>query len=98
MIRVDWKLIFSPTFHGFRDKYRVVGFEVETMSIDRSELKFEGDTCNFPDAPRPQAVRDPFKLSGNFEIHSAFHSNFRFNRTQTINCISRTRWNSSLRR
>lgn len=41
----------------FRDKYRVVGFEVETMSVDLSEIKFEGDTCNFPDAPRPQAVR-----------------------------------------
>lgn len=39
-----------------RDKYRVVGFEVETLSVDMSEMKFEGDTCNFPDAPRPQLV------------------------------------------
>lgn len=41
---------------NYRDKYRVVGFEVETLSVTYNEIKFEGDTCNFPDNPRPQAV------------------------------------------
>lgn len=41
---------------GFRDKYRVVGFVVEPMSVDHSEIKFEGDTCNYPDTPKPQIV------------------------------------------
>lgn len=39
-----------------RDKYRVVGFEVEPMSVSISDIKFEGDTCNFPDTPKPQIV------------------------------------------
>lgn len=39
-----------------RDKYRVVGFEVEPMSVSVSDIKFEGDTCNFPDTPKPQIV------------------------------------------
>lgn len=46
---------FFPLFF-FREKYRVVGFEVETMSINRKELKFEGDSCNFPDDHKPQQV------------------------------------------
>lgn len=40
----------------FSNKYRVVGFEVETMSVNLKELQFEGDTCNFPDNPKPQSV------------------------------------------
>lgn len=26
------------------------------MTVDLSEIKFEGDECNFPDNPKPQAV------------------------------------------
>lgn len=26
------------------------------MSVNYNEIKFEGDICNFPDSPRPQAV------------------------------------------
>lgn len=40
----------------FRDQYRVVGFEVETLSVDLNEIKFEGEECNFPDNPKPQRV------------------------------------------
>lgn len=47
-------IIFIRTF--FRDNYRVVGFEVETLSVNYKEIKFEGDICNFPDNPRPQQV------------------------------------------
>lgn len=36
----------------------MVGFEVETLSVNHKEVKFEGDTCNFPDNPRPQMVSD----------------------------------------
>lgn len=38
------------------EKYRVVGFEVEPTSVDYSEIKFEGDVCNFPDDSKSQAV------------------------------------------
>ncbi|KAG4079848.1 hypothetical protein HA402_014979 [Bradysia odoriphaga] len=51
------KLILSYHMHT-KDKYRVVGFEVETMSVNYNEVKFEGDTCNFPDNPRPQIVSE----------------------------------------
>lgn len=51
------KLILSYHMHT-KDKYRVVGFEVETMSVNYNEVKFEGDTCNFPDSPRPQIVSE----------------------------------------
>lgn len=36
----------------------MVGFEVETLSVNYNEVKFEGDTCNFPDNPRPQIVSE----------------------------------------
>jgi transmembrane 9 superfamily protein 2/4 len=35
---------------------RVVGFEVEPLSVDMNEIKFEGEECNFPDNPKPQHV------------------------------------------
>lgn len=38
------------------NQYRVVGFEVETLSVGAKELRFEGDTCSFPENPRPQPV------------------------------------------
>ncbi|KAH8353770.1 hypothetical protein KR059_005231, partial [Drosophila kikkawai] len=49
------KFILSYHMHS-KDKYRVVGFEVETVSVSHKELKFHGDTCNFPDSARPQQV------------------------------------------
>ncbi|EDW77247.1 uncharacterized protein Dwil_GK18190 [Drosophila willistoni] len=49
------KFILSYHMHS-KDKYRVVGFEVETGSVNHKELKFDGDTCNFPDSARPQLV------------------------------------------
>lgn len=48
----DFKIISAL----FSDKYRVVGFEVEPMSVSVSDIKFEGDTCNFPDTPKLQVV------------------------------------------
>ncbi|XP_039483447.1 transmembrane 9 superfamily member 4 [Drosophila santomea] len=49
------KFILSYHMHS-KDKYRVVGFEVETVSVSHKELKFHGDTCTFPDSARPQLV------------------------------------------
>lgn len=82
----------------FRDKYRVVGFEVETMSVDLSEIKFEGDTCNFPDAPRPQAVRsiDCVQVDNMYFYSSDLYS--RSMGMQTISFILLTQSSSSLRR
>ena len=43
----------------FRETYRVVGFEVETMSIDYSQLTFShDDICSFPDQPKHQLVNE----------------------------------------
>jgi len=43
----------------FRETFRVVGFEVETMSIDHSQLSFPSDdTCSFPDQPKRQLVNE----------------------------------------
>lgn len=55
----------------------MVGFEVETMSVDRSEIKFEGDTCNYPDAPRPQAVNTSSNEYRSFP-YTFFYSQFDF--------------------
>jgi transmembrane 9 superfamily protein 2/4 len=42
-----------------RDTFRVVGFEVEAMSIDYTQLKFpNADTCSFPDQPKWQLVNE----------------------------------------
>lgn len=39
------------------NKYRVVGFEVETASVSYKDIKIDNDfNCNFPDNPRPQVV------------------------------------------
>ncbi|KAL5281570.1 TM9SF4 family protein [Megaselia abdita] len=56
-IYINNHLKFILSYHQYKqDKYRVVGFEVETMSVSSKELKFEGDTCNFPDSPSEQPV------------------------------------------
>ncbi|XP_050338391.1 transmembrane 9 superfamily member 4 isoform X1 [Bactrocera neohumeralis] len=49
------KFIISYHMHT-KNKYRVVGFEVETASVNYKDIKFEGDSCNFPDNARPQSV------------------------------------------
>ncbi|XP_055838342.1 transmembrane 9 superfamily member 4 isoform X1 [Episyrphus balteatus] len=49
------KFILSYHMHT-KNKYRVVGFEVETTSLSYKDVKFEGDTCNFPDTRRQQQV------------------------------------------
>lgn len=56
-IYINNHLKFILSYHMYtKDKYRVVGFEVLTGSVNHKELKFEDDTCNFPDNPRPQLV------------------------------------------
>ncbi|KAH8378107.1 hypothetical protein KR093_009323, partial [Drosophila rubida] len=56
-IYINNHLKFILSYHMYtKDKYRVVGFEVVTGSVNHKELKFEDDTCNFPDNPRPQVV------------------------------------------
>lgn len=43
----------------FRDSYRVVGFEVETLSIDKDEITFLDDYgCQFQSNPKPQLVNE----------------------------------------
>lgn len=49
------KLILSYHKHG-EDEFRVVGFEVETRSIDTSQLKFDGNVCMVPSEASPQFV------------------------------------------
>lgn len=50
-------LKFIISYHKPNDKkYRVVGFEVETMSVNLNDVKFEEETCNFPDNPPPQQI------------------------------------------
>lgn len=49
-------MLIKLTFLFNRNQYRVVGFEVETLSISKNSLSFDGDTCIFPDNPKPQAV------------------------------------------
>ncbi|XP_055382008.1 transmembrane 9 superfamily member 4 [Condylostylus longicornis] len=51
------KFILKFHKHETTGKYRVVGFEVETMSVNVNEIKFEGEECNFPDNSRPQMVQ-----------------------------------------
>lgn len=59
------------------NKYRVVEFEVEPMSVDHSEMKFEGDTCNFPDNPKPQIVsRKEWHLTGEMTQSEASRQQF----------------------
>ncbi|VVC92936.1 unnamed protein product [Leptidea sinapis] len=40
------------------DSYRVVGFEVETYSINKDEYTFIDDSCIFGSAPKPQLVNE----------------------------------------
>lgn len=40
----------------YRDKYRVVGFEVETFSVNRQSLTFDGAECKFPTNSKPQEI------------------------------------------
>ncbi|GFG40917.1 hypothetical protein Cfor_11093 [Coptotermes formosanus] len=52
------KLILLYHTHN-EDTFRVVGFEVEAMSIDYTQLKFpNADTCSFPDQPKWQLVNE----------------------------------------
>lgn len=45
--------------HLFRDSYRVVGFEVDTFSVDKDELKFVDESCTFPAVDtKPQLVNE----------------------------------------
>lgn len=56
-VYINNHLKFILSYHKHtKDKYRVVGFEVETLSVHHKEIKFEGEICNFPDNPRPQQV------------------------------------------
>ncbi|XP_072936765.1 transmembrane 9 superfamily member 4 [Epargyreus clarus] len=51
------KLVLKYHKHS-QDSYRVVGFEVETFSIDKDELTFVEDACQIPSDPKPQAVNE----------------------------------------
>lgn len=52
------KLVLLYHTHN-EETYRVVGFEVEAMSIDYAQLTFsDDDTCSFPDHPKRQLVNE----------------------------------------
>ncbi|PNF17841.1 Transmembrane 9 superfamily member 4 [Cryptotermes secundus] len=52
------KLVLLYHTHN-EETYRVVGFEVEAMSIDYTQLTFsDDDTCSFPDHPKRQLVNE----------------------------------------
>lgn len=55
-IFINNHLKFILSYHKHQDKYRVVGFEVETMSVNQNDIKFEGTACTIPDSPKPQQV------------------------------------------
>lgn len=43
----------------FRDSYRVVGFEMETYSVDKDELTFNDEfSCQFASDAKPQLVNE----------------------------------------
>lgn len=46
----------------------MVGFEVETLSVNAKELRFEGNTCILPDNPKPQEV----SLSSNTQLYFTY--------------------------
>lgn len=46
-------------YHKYsQDSYRVVGFEVETYSVDKDELTFVDDVCQFSANSKPQLVNE----------------------------------------
>ncbi|XP_047987579.1 transmembrane 9 superfamily member 4 [Leguminivora glycinivorella] len=51
------KLLLKYHKHS-QDSYRVVGFEVETVSVDKDEYTFLDDSCQFPSDPKPQLVNE----------------------------------------
>ncbi|XP_061707263.1 transmembrane 9 superfamily member 4 [Cydia pomonella] len=51
------KLLLKYHKHS-QDFYRVVGFEVETVSVDKDEFTFSDDSCQFPSDPKPQLVNE----------------------------------------
>lgn len=62
---------FSLKYHTEDEsKFRVVGFEVETASIDYSQYQFTKDTCQFPEKHKKQAIntKDGTKLLLTYEV------------------------------
>lgn len=56
-VYINNHLKFLLSYHmPTKNKYRVVGFEVETSSVSYKDVEFEGETCNFPDTLRQQQV------------------------------------------
>ncbi|XP_063376342.1 transmembrane 9 superfamily member 4 [Cydia fagiglandana] len=51
------KLLLKYHKHS-QDSYRVVGFEVETVSVDKDEYTFLDDSCQYPTDPKPQLVNE----------------------------------------
>ncbi|CAH0725937.1 unnamed protein product, partial [Brenthis ino] len=51
------KLLLKYHRHS-QDSYRVVGFEVETYSVDKDELAFIDGSCHFPAESKPQLVNE----------------------------------------
>lgn len=54
---LNFILYYHATADG--EHYRVVGFEVEPLSVSRNELQFEGEKCRFRQSPnlKPQEVQ-----------------------------------------
>lgn len=57
-VYINNHLKFHLSYHQpSKDKFRVVGFEVETLSISHKSLKFgSNNVCEFPTSPKPQEI------------------------------------------
>ncbi|XP_041968670.1 transmembrane 9 superfamily member 4 isoform X2 [Aricia agestis] len=51
------KFLLKYHKHG-QESYRVVGFEVEAHSVERNELKFIDESCQFSSEAKPQLVNE----------------------------------------
>lgn len=69
-------LRFIMSYHVLEDDpanpiYRVVGFRVETASVDKASYTFNGDECSFGAGHEPQVVAKdgPTSLHFTYSIH-----------------------------
>lgn len=68
-IYINNHLKFIVSYHKHTaDKHRVVGFEVETMSVNLNEIKFDGSACRIPDSPKPQQIQTQTQLYFSYSV------------------------------
>lgn len=67
-VYINNHLKFIVSYHKHQDKYRVVGFEVETMSVSQNDLNFVGSNCVIPDSPKPQQIQAETQLYFTYSV------------------------------